>query len=114
MVPTQNLAYHAGNYVTNMHSVGIEHEGFAAQGATWYTETQYRATADLVKYLAARLTYRSTASTSSGTTTSWGPTPSLASGSTGTRDRSGTGTTSWTCSARPSTAGTASVTSGPP
>ncbi|MFI6876150.1 N-acetylmuramoyl-L-alanine amidase [Streptomyces sp. NPDC050400] len=54
MVPTQNLAYHAGNYVTNMHSVGIEHEGFAAQGATWYTETQYRATADLVKYLAAR------------------------------------------------------------
>ncbi|MEU9317237.1 N-acetylmuramoyl-L-alanine amidase [Streptomyces sp. NPDC048295] len=54
MVPTQNLAYHAGNYVTNMHSVGIEHEGFAAQGATWYTETQYQASAELVKYLAER------------------------------------------------------------
>ncbi|MGW0084332.1 N-acetylmuramoyl-L-alanine amidase [Streptomyces sp. NPDC003393] len=54
MVPTKNLAYHAGNYVTNMHSVGIEHEGFAAHGASWYTETQYQATADLVKYLAER------------------------------------------------------------
>ncbi|MBO1332508.1 N-acetylmuramoyl-L-alanine amidase [Streptomyces sp. VRA16 Mangrove soil] len=54
MVPTQNLAYHAGNYVTNMHSVGIEHEGFAARGATWYTESQYQASAELVKYLAER------------------------------------------------------------
>ncbi|MFJ3671167.1 N-acetylmuramoyl-L-alanine amidase [Streptomyces sp. NPDC090106] len=54
MVPTRNLAFHAGNYVTNMHSVGIEHEGFAAQGATWYTEAQYEATAELVTYLAAR------------------------------------------------------------
>ncbi|WP_251074431.1 N-acetylmuramoyl-L-alanine amidase [Streptomyces sp. ISL-12] len=54
MVPTENLAFHAGNYVANMHSVGIEHEAFAAHGATWYTETQYQATAELVKYLAAR------------------------------------------------------------
>jgi N-acetyl-anhydromuramyl-L-alanine amidase AmpD len=54
MVPTKDLAFHAGNYSTNMHSVGIEHEGYAAHGATWYTEAQYEATADLVKYLAAR------------------------------------------------------------
>ncbi|MFE7751304.1 N-acetylmuramoyl-L-alanine amidase [Streptomyces sp. NPDC057428] len=54
MVPTTNIAFHAGNYSTNMHSIGIEHEGFAAQGATWYTEAQYEATATLVKYLAAR------------------------------------------------------------
>ncbi|MEV5810518.1 N-acetylmuramoyl-L-alanine amidase [Streptomyces parvulus] len=54
MVATKDLGFHAGNYVTNMHSIGIEHEGFAAHGATWYNETQYQATADLVKYLAER------------------------------------------------------------
>ncbi|MEW1774907.1 N-acetylmuramoyl-L-alanine amidase [Streptomyces sp. NPDC086777] len=54
MVPTKDLAFHAGNYSTNMHSIGIEHEGYAAHGATWYTEAQYEATAELVKYLAAR------------------------------------------------------------
>jgi N-acetyl-anhydromuramyl-L-alanine amidase AmpD len=54
MVANKDIAFHAGNYWFNMHSIGIEHEGFAAQGATWYSQTQYRATADLVKYLAAR------------------------------------------------------------
>jgi hypothetical protein len=54
MVPTKDLAFHAGNYSTNMHSIGIEHEGYAAHGATWYTEAQYEATAELVKYLAER------------------------------------------------------------
>ncbi|MFJ9346869.1 N-acetylmuramoyl-L-alanine amidase [Streptomyces sp. NPDC101237] len=54
MVPTKDLAFHAGNYSTNMHSIGIEHEGYAAHGATWYTEAQYEATADLVKYLSER------------------------------------------------------------
>ncbi|MGQ4513847.1 N-acetylmuramoyl-L-alanine amidase [Streptomyces sp. DW26H14] len=52
MVPTKDLAFHAGNYWYNMHSIGIEHEGFAAQGATWYTQAQYQETADLVTYLA--------------------------------------------------------------
>ncbi|MFD7678264.1 N-acetylmuramoyl-L-alanine amidase [Streptomyces sp. NPDC060187] len=54
MVPTKDIAFHAGNYSSNLHSIGIEHEGYAAQGATWYTETQYQATAELVKYLASR------------------------------------------------------------
>ncbi|KUN74194.1 amidase [Streptomyces canus] len=54
MVPTKNIAFHAGNYSTNLHSIGIEHEGYAVQGATWYTEAQYQATADLVTYLADR------------------------------------------------------------
>jgi N-acetyl-anhydromuramyl-L-alanine amidase AmpD len=54
MVPDKDIAFHAGNYWFNMHSIGIEHEGFAAQGATWYTQTQYRATADLVAYLSRR------------------------------------------------------------
>jgi hypothetical protein len=53
MVPNQDVAFHAGNYWFNMHAIGIEHEGFAAAGATWYTEAQYQATADLVKYLSA-------------------------------------------------------------
>ncbi|MFC8349953.1 N-acetylmuramoyl-L-alanine amidase [Streptomyces sp. NPDC057280] len=54
MVPTKDIAFHAGNYSTNLHSIGIEHEGYAAHGAAWYSEAQYQATADLVKYLAAR------------------------------------------------------------
>ncbi|MFG2356849.1 N-acetylmuramoyl-L-alanine amidase [Streptomyces sp. NPDC048521] len=54
MVPTKDIAFHAGNYSTNLHSIGIEHEGYAVHGAAWYTEAQYEATAALVQYLAAR------------------------------------------------------------
>ena len=35
-----------------MHSIGVEHEGFAAQGATWYTESLYESSAALVRHLA--------------------------------------------------------------
>ena len=35
-----------------MHSIGIEHEGFADQGGTWFTESMYRNSASLVRYLA--------------------------------------------------------------
>lgn len=52
MVKTKDVAWHAGNWYTNMHSIGVEHEGFAAQGATWYTEEMYHASAKLVRYLA--------------------------------------------------------------
>ena len=54
MVRTKDVAFHAGNWYVNTHSIGIEHEGFAAQGATWYTEALYRSSARLVRYLAAR------------------------------------------------------------
>ncbi|MEU6480336.1 N-acetylmuramoyl-L-alanine amidase [Streptomyces sp. NPDC047017] len=54
MVPTKDISFQAGNYSTNMHSIGIEHEGYAAAGGTWYTQTQYETSADLVRYLAAR------------------------------------------------------------
>ncbi|MFJ2399138.1 N-acetylmuramoyl-L-alanine amidase [Streptomyces sp. NPDC087843] len=54
MVRTKDIAFHTGNYSSNLHSIGIEHEGYAAHGANWYTEAQYEATADLVKYLAHR------------------------------------------------------------
>lgn len=54
MVPNKDIAWHAGNYYVNMHAIGIEHEGVAAQGATWYSEQMYAASADLVRYLAGR------------------------------------------------------------
>ncbi|WSA81671.1 N-acetylmuramoyl-L-alanine amidase [Streptomyces sp. NBC_01799] len=54
MVPTKDLSFHAGNYSTNMHSIGIEHEGYAASGGTWYTQAQYETSAELVAYLADR------------------------------------------------------------
>ncbi|MEU7869439.1 N-acetylmuramoyl-L-alanine amidase [Dactylosporangium sp. NPDC049140] len=53
-VRTKDVAWHAGNWYVNATSVGIEHEGFAAEGA-WYTEAMYRSSAKLVRYLAARL-----------------------------------------------------------
>lgn len=54
MVSGSNVVWHAGNWYVNQHSVGIEHEGFAATGATWYTEISYRRSARLVQWLAAR------------------------------------------------------------
>jgi N-acetyl-anhydromuramyl-L-alanine amidase AmpD len=52
-VKAKDVAWHAGNWFINAKSVGIEHEGFAAQG-TWYTEAMYRSSAKLVRYLAAK------------------------------------------------------------
>jgi N-acetyl-anhydromuramyl-L-alanine amidase AmpD len=54
MVPTRDVAWHAGNWYVNTHSVGIENEGFATEGATWFSEPLYRSTARLVRYLAQR------------------------------------------------------------
>ena len=50
----KDIAWHAGNWDVNTRSIGIEHEGFLAKGGTWYTEAMYRASARLVKYLAAK------------------------------------------------------------
>jgi N-acetyl-anhydromuramyl-L-alanine amidase AmpD len=52
MVENKNVAWHAGNWYVNGHAIGIEHEGVAIEGATWYTEQMYRASARLVRYLA--------------------------------------------------------------
>lgn len=54
MVRTKNVAWHAGNWWYNMHSIGIEHVGHAALGSTEYTPAMYDASAKLVKWLAAR------------------------------------------------------------
>lgn len=53
-IATKDVGWHAGNWYINGHSIGIEQEGFAAQGATWYTESLYRNSARLVRYLAAK------------------------------------------------------------
>jgi N-acetyl-anhydromuramyl-L-alanine amidase AmpD len=52
LVPVTDVAWHAGNAWWNLHSIGIEHEGWAGRHA--YTEKEYRASAQLVAYLAHR------------------------------------------------------------
>ncbi|MFC8449792.1 N-acetylmuramoyl-L-alanine amidase [Kitasatospora sp. NPDC057223] len=54
MVADKNVAWHAGNKTLNMHSVGIEHEGYALSGAGWYSEQLYQSSATLTRYLADR------------------------------------------------------------
>ncbi|MEV7970721.1 N-acetylmuramoyl-L-alanine amidase [Sphaerisporangium sp. NPDC088356] len=49
----KDVGWHAGNWYVNMHSIGIEHEGFAGT-AGWYTESMYQNSAALVKYLAGK------------------------------------------------------------
>jgi len=50
-VKAEDVAWQAGNWYINSKSIGLEHEGFAANGA-WYTEAMYRSSAKLVRYLA--------------------------------------------------------------
>ncbi|MBD0745003.1 N-acetylmuramoyl-L-alanine amidase [Streptomyces sp. CBMA152] len=54
MVKTKDVAWQAGNWYVNTHSIGIEQEGVALEGAKWYTPAMYRSTAALVRYLAAK------------------------------------------------------------
>ncbi|MGW9437197.1 N-acetylmuramoyl-L-alanine amidase [Streptomyces sp. NPDC055607] len=54
MLENKHLAWHAGNWTHNMHSIGVEHEGFAIKEGSWYTEPQYRSSAELVKFLAQK------------------------------------------------------------
>ena len=53
-IKTKDVAWQAGNWYINAKSVGIEHEGFLAEGGTWFTEAMYRSSARLVRYLALR------------------------------------------------------------
>ncbi len=50
----KDIGFQAGNWYVNMHSIGLEHEGFAADGASWYTEAMYQSSAKLVTYLAKK------------------------------------------------------------
>lgn len=47
----EDVGWHAGNWYINATSIGLEHEGFAAQGAPWYSEAMYTTSAKLVRYL---------------------------------------------------------------
>jgi N-acetylmuramoyl-L-alanine amidase len=47
----RDVGWQAGNWYVNTHSIGLEHEGIAAEGATWYTEAMYQSSAALVRYL---------------------------------------------------------------
>lgn len=49
----KDVGYHAGNWFVNMHSIGIEHEGYAGSNG-WFTEAMYAKSATLVKYLAEK------------------------------------------------------------
>jgi len=51
LVPVTDVAWHAGNSRWNLHSIGIEHEGWIDRR---YTEPEYHASAQLVAYLAHR------------------------------------------------------------
>jgi N-acetyl-anhydromuramyl-L-alanine amidase AmpD len=53
MVPTKDVAWHAGNWWVNSHSVGIENEGFATDGGS-FTPRLYSSLAALTRYLAWR------------------------------------------------------------
>lgn len=95
MVPVEDIAWDTGNRSFYQHSIGIEQEGYAIDGAAWYTPAMYAATAKLVRYLAARfhipldrahiLGHDSVPAVR---------TPALPA-STGIRARTGTGRTSW-------------------
>lgn len=52
LVPVTDVAWHSGSSWWNLHSIGIEHEGWV--GRRGYTEPEYRASAQLVAYLAHR------------------------------------------------------------
>jgi len=52
MVKEKDIAWHAGNWAYNQHSIGIEHAGYADQKL--FKEEEYRASAKLVAYLVRR------------------------------------------------------------
>jgi hypothetical protein len=47
MVPTRDVAWHSGNAWVNLHSIGVEDEGFTHVAGT-FTDAEYRASAQLV------------------------------------------------------------------
>ena len=53
-MPDQDIAWDTRNPAFYQHSIGIEQEGFAIDGAAWYTPQLYHATATLVRWLARK------------------------------------------------------------
>jgi hypothetical protein len=52
MVAEKDIAWHAGNWDYNTHSIGIEHQGFAATGG--FTSAEYHASAHLAASICSR------------------------------------------------------------
>lgn len=52
-VRNKNIAWHAGHWKTNTHSIGIEHAGYIGNPA-WFTDAMYRSSARLSAYLCKR------------------------------------------------------------
>ncbi|HET7271368.1 MAG TPA: N-acetylmuramoyl-L-alanine amidase [Rubrobacter sp.] len=52
-VRNEDIAWHAGNWKYNKHSIGIEHEGYADHRRTW-SDAMYRASAQLAAHLSKR------------------------------------------------------------
>ncbi len=50
MVQNKDVAWHAGNWTINTHSIGIEHEGYVTDPNA-YTDAMYKASAALTKWL---------------------------------------------------------------
>ncbi len=48
MVCHKDIAWHAGNWTYNTHSIGIEHEGYIDENG-WYTDTLYRKSAYITR-----------------------------------------------------------------
>jgi hypothetical protein len=53
MVPTGDIAWHAGNWYVNTHSIGIENEGYATD-PSFFTDALYTSLAKLTRYVADR------------------------------------------------------------
>lgn len=51
-IAAKDIGWQAGNWYVNMHSIGLEHEGYAAKGGEWFSEPMYRSSAALVRFLA--------------------------------------------------------------
>lgn len=49
----EDIAYHAGHWGTNTHSIGIEHEGYVGN-PKWFTDRMYQASARLAAYAVRR------------------------------------------------------------
>ena len=53
-IAPRHVAWHAGNWYYNAHSIGIEHEAWAFEGHKWFTDALYASSAKLVRHLARR------------------------------------------------------------
>ncbi len=53
-VHDQDIAFHAGNFWFNQHSIGIEHDGFADGPVGYYTTQMYKRSATLAGWIAAQ------------------------------------------------------------